>query len=192
MKKSRKRRPLRKNLQIDWSKQVHFDVPIPKDEGQRLVALEGYHILDTPPEENFDSITALAAHVCDTPVALLVLIDQERQWFKSSVGFNLKETPREYAFCAHTIMGRQLFAISDTTRDYRFAKNPLVKSGPRFRFYAGAPLVTADDRALGTLCVLDTVRRRLSPAQKTHLMALSKIAMTQLELRRRLAKENDG
>ena len=178
-----------KSLPIDWSRQVRFKVPIPRDEKQRLVALARYDILDTPPEANFDSVTILASHLCDTPIALIVLIDRDRQWFKSAVGVRFRETPREYAFCAHAIMQRQLMIISDATRDSRFAASPLVASGPRYRFYAGAPLITPDNRALGTLCVIDRVRRTLTAAQKTDLIALSRLVMTQLELRRRLNEE---
>jgi GAF domain-containing protein len=178
-----------KNLRIDWSKQVRFEVPIPKDEKQRLAALERYDILDTPPEESFESITTLASHVCHAPIAMMVLVDRERQWFKSVIGLDFTETPREHAFCAHTIMRRELFIISDATRDIRFARNPMVLSGPKIRFYAGAPLVTPDNRAIGTLCVMDSVRRTLTPEQKTDLVALSKLAMMQLELRRRLREE---
>ena len=178
-----------KRLRIDWSTAAKFKVPIPRDETQRLAALARYDILDTPPEQNLDSITALASHVCHTPVALMVLIDQDRQWFKSALGVRIKETPREVAFCAYTIMQRGLFIIPDATRDERFAANPLVESGPKYRFYAGAPLVTPDNRALGTLCVIDKVRRTLTPTQKKDLVALSRLVMTQLELRRRLLEE---
>ncbi len=173
-------------LTIGWAKPVEFKVPIPKDEKQRLAALGRYKILDTPPEEAFDDITELAAHLCDTPVALMVLIDRERQWFKAAVGVRIKETPREFSFCAHTIMRRGLYVISDTTKDRRFAHNPFVAAGPRYRFYAGAPLVTPDNRALGTICVIDKVRRTLTASQKKDLVALSKVVMTELELRRLL------
>jgi GAF domain-containing protein len=176
-------------LRVDWSKPARFKVPIPRDEKQRLAALIRYNILDTPPEENLDNIAALASHVCDTPVALMVLIDRDRQWFKASVGVRIKQTPREIAFCAYTIMQRGLFIIPDATRDERFADNPLVVSGPKYRFYAGAPLVTPDNRALGTICVIDKVRRTLTAAQKKDLMALSGLVMTQLELRRSLLHE---
>jgi GAF domain-containing protein len=176
----------KQTLGIEWAAPVGFKVPIPKDEKQRLAALARYNILDTPPERNFDSITRLAAHICDTPVALLVLIDGHRQWFKSAVGVRMKETPREFAFCAHTIMGRKLVVVSDARRDRRFASNPFVVGGPKYRFYAGAPLVTFDNRALGTLCVMDKVSRSLTSAQKKDLVALSRLAMTELELRRSL------
>ena len=178
-----------KSVPIAWLKPTAFKIPVPRDEKLRLAALHRYDILDTPPEKTFDSITALASHVCKTPIALLVLIDQDRQWFKAKVGVRLKETPREFAFCAHPIMQRALFIIPDMTRDKRFAANPFVASGPRCRFYAGAPLVTPDNRALGTLCVIDKVRRTLTAAQKKDLLALSRLVMTELELRRSLREE---
>jgi GAF domain-containing protein len=116
----------------------------------------------------------------------MVLIDRDRQWFKAKVGVRVRETPREFAFCAYTILQRGLFIIPDATRDRRFAANPFVATGPKYRFYAGAPLITPDNRALGTLCVIDKVRRTLSPAQKKDLVALSRLAMKELELRRGL------
>jgi GAF domain-containing protein len=180
---------LGKRLQIGWSKPAQFTVPIPRDEKQRLIALDRYDILDTPPEESFNSITILASHVCATPIALMVLIDHDRQWFKATVGTRLKETPRAFAFCAYTIMRRGLMIIPDATRDRRFVENPLVAGGPKYRFYAGAPLVTPDNRALGTLCVIDRVPRTLTSAQKKDLMALSRLVMTELELRRSLRQK---
>jgi len=173
----------RKMLAIQWGDLTEFKIPIPPDEPKRLAALRRYDILDTPPERSFDDITQLAAHVCDTPMALIVLIDSNRQWFKAKVGVDLNETPREVAFCSYTIMKHDLMVVEDNTRDARFAKNPLVVSGPKVRFYAGAPLVTPDQRVLGTLCVLDTVRRKLSSAQQQDLLALSRLVMTELELR---------
>jgi GAF domain-containing protein len=173
-------------LEIQWSKPAAFAVPIPLDEPQRLETLRRYDILDTPPERNFDAITLLAAHICDTPIALMVLIDQNRQWFKSQVGVGWRETPREFAVCAHTIMKRKLLVVPDLSRDKRFAANPLVYAGPKFRFYAGAPLITPDNRALGTLCVVDKVRRTLTVSQKKDLISLSRLIMTELELRRLL------
>jgi GAF domain-containing protein len=173
-------------LRVGWSKPAQFTVPIPRDEKERLVALESYDILDTPPEESFNSITLLASHICATPVALMVLIDHDRQWFKATVGTRLKETPRAFAFCAYTIMRRGLLIVNDAARDKRFMGNPLVIGGPNYRFYAGAPLVTPDNRALGTLCVIDRVPRTLNAAQKKDLLALSRLVMTQLELRRSL------
>ena len=148
--------------------------------------LKRYDILDTPPEESFNSITLLASHICATPVALIVLIAHDRQWFKAAVGTRLRETPRAFAFCAHTIMQRGLIIIPDLARDKRFLGNPLVIAGPKVRFYAGAPLITPDNRALGTLCVIDKVPRTLTAAQKKDLLALSRLVMTELELRRSL------
>src|SRR5204863_5863835 len=113
----------------------------------------------------------------------------DRQWFKAKVGVRVQETPREFAFCAYTIMQRGLFIIPDTTLDKRFAHNPFVASGPKYRFYADAPLVTPDNRALGTLCVIDKVRRTLSRAEKKDLMALSRLVMKELELRRGLREK---
>ena len=111
MKKSQQAQTKKNSVPIDWLKPTIFKIPIPRDEKQRLAALYRYDILDTPPERTFDSLAVLASHVCETPVALLVLIDQHRQWFKAKVGVRLKETPREFAFCAHTIMQRKLVII---------------------------------------------------------------------------------
>jgi GAF domain-containing protein len=128
----------------------------------------------------------LASHVCNTPVALMVLIDHDRQWFKAAVGTRLRETPRALAFCAYTILQRDLILIRDAARDPRFAHNPLVTGQSKFRFYAGVPLLTPDNRALGTLCVIDKAPRTLTNAQKKDLVALSRLVMTELELRRKL------
>jgi len=182
----------KKTLPIRWGKPSKFRIPIPRDEKQRLAALYRYDILDTPPERNFDSLVRLAAHVCNTPVGIMVLIDSDRQWFKAKTGLRLTETPREFAFCAHTIMKRGLFIVSDLCRDNRFAANPFVASGPHYRFYAGAPLITPDNRALGTICVIDNARRTLTNRQKEDLMALSRLAMTELELRYTLIGERRG
>lgn len=182
-------RAAKQPLPIHWLKPSAFNIPIPRDEKQRLAVLDRYDILDTPPERAFDSIAVLASNVCAAPIALLVLIDRNRQWFKAKVGVRLKETPREFAFCEHTIMLRRLCVIPDVTRDRRFAANPFVVSGPRYRFHAGAPLVTPDSRALCTLCVIDKVVCTLTDAQKKDLLALSRLAMTELELRRSLREE---
>ena len=189
MNPSNPRHAVRQPLPVHWLKPRVFKIPIPRDEKQRLAALDRYDILDTPPERTFDNIAVLASHVCATPIALVVLIDLNRQWFKAKVGVRVKETPRAFAFCAHTIMQRKLSVVSDLTRDRRFAANPFVVSGPQYRFYAGAPLVTPDHRVLGTLCVIDKVVRTLTHAQKIDLLALSRLAMTELELRRRLRDE---
>jgi GAF domain-containing protein len=134
----------------------------PANEQQRLATLRGYEILDTEPEAAFDDLTSLASYVCQTPVALISLIDADRQWFKSKVGVSVAETSRDVAFCASAILQPDVFIVSDATQDERFAENPLVVSEPKIRFYAGATLTT-NGQALGTLCVLDRVPRELSP-----------------------------
>lgn len=189
MKRPGSPREKRRRLPIDWLHTPVFKIPIPRDEKQRLAALQRYDILDTPPEKTFDSIAILASHICNTPIALLVLIDRNRQWFKARVGIRLQETPREFAFCAHTIMQRRLLIVRNATQDERFASNPFVAAGPRYRFYAGAPLVTPDNRALGTLCVIDKIQRTLTDSQKADLRSLSRLVMTELELRRSLHSE---
>ena len=159
----------------------------PANEQQRLATLRGYEILDTEPEAGFDDLTLLASYVCQTPVALISLIDADRQWFKSKVGVSVTETSRDVAFCASAILQQDIFIVPDATQDERFAGNPLVVSEPKIRFYAGATLTT-NGQALGTLCVLDRVPRELSPEQLEALRALSRQVMAQLELRRNLSR----
>ncbi len=156
----------------------------PQAEKQRLKVLWQYDVLDTVPEEVFDDLTELAARICEAPIALISLVDEDRQWFKSKVGVTIKETSRDVSFCAHAIHHEGLFIVPDATRDKRFAHNPLVLSEPKIRFYAGAPLVTPDGHALGTLCILDKVPRELRPEQQQALRVLARHVMTQLELRR--------
>jgi GAF domain-containing protein len=158
--------------------------PIPKNERRRLEVLWQYDVLDTVPEQVFDDLTELAAHICESPVALITLVDEKRQWFKSKVGVSLSETSRDISFCAHAILQQELFIVPDASRDERFAHNPLVIAEPKIRFYAGAPLISPDGHALGTLCVLDQVPHTLRPDQKRALQILSRHVMTQLELRR--------
>ncbi|EEF59484.1 GAF domain-containing protein [Pedosphaera parvula] len=159
--------------------------PIPKNEKQRLEVLWQYEVLDTIPEVVFDELTELAAHICEAPVALITLVDENRQWFKSKVGIDLNQTSRDISFCAHAILHEDVLVVADASKDKRFAKNPLVVSEPRIRFYAGAPLITPDGQALGTLCVLDKKPHKITPDQKRALEILSRHVMTQLELRRR-------
>jgi anti-sigma regulatory factor (Ser/Thr protein kinase) len=153
------------------------------DETARLAALRRYRILDTEPEQAFDDLTLLASQICGTPIALITLLDETRQWFKSRAGISARETARSIAFCAHTIQTRDLFVVPDTFADERFRENPLVVDEPWIRFYAGSPLVTHDGHALGTLCVLDRVPRTLTPEQQAALDALRRQAVAQLELR---------
>jgi GAF domain-containing protein len=159
--------------------------PIPKNEKKRLEVLWQYDVLDTVPEKVFDELTELAAHICESPIALITLVDEKRQWFKSKLGTTISESSRDISFCAHAILHEDVFIVPDTTKDKRFAGNPLVTSEPKIRFYAGAPLITPDGEALGTLCVLDKVPHKLRPDQKRALKILSRHVMTQLELRRR-------
>ncbi len=155
----------------------------PQNETERLARLRAYEVLDTNPEEAFDRVTRVAAHLFETPIALVSLIDENRQWFKSKQGLDAEETPREVAFCAHAILQDDIFVISDATQDDRFKNNPLVTGGPEIRFYAGAPLRTSDGLGLGTLCVIDTKPRNPTPNELENLRDLAKLAMDVLNLR---------
>ncbi|MEP0872069.1 diguanylate cyclase [Trichocoleus desertorum AS-A10] len=159
-------------------------VPYPENERQRLEALYQYQILDTAPEADFDDLTRLAAQICQSPIALISLLDDKRQWFKSKVGLTITETPREMAFCNHAILHNQLLMVPDALGDRRFAKNPLVTQEPHIRFYAGAPLLTADGFALGTLCIIDYIPRELSFEQQEALRILAQQVVTKLEFHR--------
>jgi signal transduction histidine kinase len=158
--------------------------PLPPNEQERLAALRRYRVLDTPPEEAFDRLITLARDIFDAPTALVSLVDADRQWFKACFGLDVSETGRDVSFCAHALLGDDPFVIPDTLEDERFTDNALVTGGPRFRFYAGAPLTTSDGVNLGTLCILDSKPRPdLSPEQKETLQRLAAIVMDELELR---------
>ena len=162
-------------------------IPQPiKNDAARVEALHKYAILDTEPEQAFDDLVLLASFICKTPIALISLVDEDRQWFKSKVGLSLSETSRDIAFCATAIQQPDVFVVPDTLNDERFRNNPFVVSEPNVRFYAGAPLIDEDGNALGTICVLDRVPRKLLSDQQAALKALSRLVLAQLELRRNL------
>jgi PAS domain S-box-containing protein len=162
-------------------------------EAERLAALDSYHVLDTPPEPAFDDLTRIAAQVCAAPIALISLVAEQRQWFKAEIGLGVRETPLNMSICAQAIQQRGLFVVPDTTLDPRFSTNPLVTGEPYLRFYAGAVLRTRDGLPLGTLCVLDHTPRPqgLTPEQAFTLEALARQVMTELELRRSLARQTE-
>lgn len=146
--------------------------PIPDNEDARLNALRGLLLLDTPPEERYDRLARFAAEQLDVPIALLSLVDGQRQWFKSRVGVDVSETPRDISFCGHAVMKNELFIVEDASSDPRFADNPLVVGAPHIRFYAGAPLSSPSGHHIGTLCVIDTVPRTLGAVELAILDAL--------------------
>jgi diguanylate cyclase (GGDEF)-like protein/PAS domain S-box-containing protein len=164
--------------------------PVPANESERLDALRRYHVLDTPPESGFDDITRLAAAICGTPISLVSLVDCDRLWFKSRVGLDATETPRDQAFCAHAIQQFELFVAPDPTADERFAGNPLVTGDLHIRFYAGMPLTVAGGHNLGTLCVMDRVPRRLTADQQDALRVLARQVVAQLQLRKQVEERS--
>lgn len=153
------------------------------DETQRLAALRRLRILDTEAEADFDDMTRIASQICGTPISLVSLVDEKRQWFKSKHGLSVTETPREHAFCAHVIEARQTMIIENALEDPRFKDNPLVLAAPEIRFYAGAPLIDAEGNALGTLCVIDRKPRQLSASQIESLEALARQVTSHLKIR---------
>jgi len=162
--------------------------PLPSNEAARLAALRRYQVLDSPPEQTFDDLANLAAQICGTPIALVSLVDAERQWFKSKLGLPAIETSRDVSFCAHAILQpEEVLIVRDAVSDERFAGNPLVVEEPKIRFYAGAPLVTENGFALGTLCVIDRIPRMLTDEQLAALRTLRNLAMREMELRLRVA-----
>lgn len=158
--------------------------PLTEQEEERLEALRDYKILDTPDEREYDDLVALASQICDVPIALISLIDSNRQWFKAKVGLEVHETSRDISFCAHAILNDNMLVIQDALADSRFATNPLVTCAPNIRFYAGMPLLTPAGLALGTLCVIDHEPRELGAAQISALESLAHQVVTQMELRR--------
>jgi GAF domain-containing protein len=159
-----------------------WSYPVPENETSRLKALQEYKVMDTLPEQAYDNFTKLAALICNTPIALITLLDEERQWFKSRLGIERSEIPREDAICNHTIvMPDNIMVVSDATQDGRFVNNPLVALEPNIRFYAGVPLVTSSGEALGTICVMDDKPRGISQAQVDALQVLSREVMGQFE-----------
>lgn len=153
---------------------------IPSNEEQRLRALHNTHLLDTPSEERFDRLTRLARQLFDVPIALISLVDAERQWFKSREGLGACETDRSISFCGHTILGSDIFEITNAARDARFSDNPLVKGDPHIRFYAGAPLMV-DRYGVGTLCIIDTRPRQLDNDQRRALRDLADVVESELK-----------
>lgn len=158
------------------------------DETARLAALGRYRILDTDPEQQFDDLTALASHICGAPIALITLVDEHRQWFKSRVGTTVTETDRSVSFCAHAMLQRGLFVVPDATKDARFRDNPFVTGDFNLRFYAGASLASREGQPLGSLCIIDHTPRTLTEEQANALDALRRQVEAQLELRRGLAE----
>ncbi len=158
-----------------------MEAPRPhEDERRRLAALRALGVLDTPPEERFDRVTRLAQHMFGVPIAVVSLVDAERQWFKSVQGLDAKETPREISFCGHAILQDGLFVVQDTTLDQRFSDNPLVEGDPEIRFYAGIPLEAVDGEKLGTLCIIDREPRELTTDERSMLRDLGEMVQREL------------
>ena len=157
---------------------------IPLNESDRQTALERYNILDTLPEQEYDDLTQLAASICGTPIASISLVDRDRQWFKSRVGLETLETPRDISFCGHVVANDEMLQVNNALEDERFADNPLVVNDPKIRFYVGVPLKTSDNFILGSLCVIDSKARELTSVQIQQLESLSRLVISQLELRR--------
>ena len=175
-------------------KRTAIVVPLLREvnETERLEALHSYQVLDTDPEQALNDLVQLSAFICGTPISLISLIDDERQWFKARTGTDVLQTPREYSFCQYAMRANDVYEVPDMATDARFANNPLVTGDPHIRFYAGAPLLTPEGQPLGTLCALDTVPRQLSPDQREALRVLARQVMTHLELRRtNLLLENE-
>lgn len=159
---------------------------IPENEQERLEALYAYQILDTDVEKEFDDLVHLAADICDTPIALISLVDPKRQWFKASFGLAAKETSRDIAFCSHAILQRDILEVEDTFLDKRFYDNPLVLDNPNIRFYAGAQLVTPEGFKLGTLCTISDKPKKLTDRQRQALVIIANEAIARMELHKQI------
>jgi GAF domain-containing protein len=159
----------------------------PENEKQRLDALRSYRILDTVAEQSYDDFTLLASTICKTPIAVISLVDADRQWFKSKIGLDFCQSSRDISFCTHVIHRHKVLIIPDALEDKRFKKNPMVTGPLGIRFYAGAPLLVPGGHAIGTLCVYDRLPRGLSVEQTLLLEALARQIVAQLELRKALA-----
>ncbi|MGH7563144.1 MAG: GAF domain-containing protein [Gemmatimonadota bacterium] len=157
---------------------------LPFNEAERLEALRSYGPVEPVPDPDFDDLALLAAEICDTPIALVTLVDEDHQWLKGRAGTDLTQTSREVSFCGHAILGTDLFIVPDTSQDARFADNPLVVADPNIRSYTGAPLITSDGYALGTVCVIDRQPRLLTPQQSEALKSLGRRIVALFELRR--------
>ncbi|MDP4285673.1 MAG: ATP-binding protein [Bacteroidota bacterium] len=168
---------------------VKKNYPVPANEKQRLKELYDYDILDTLSEKEYDSITKIATQICNVPVSLITFLDKDRQWFKSHLGIDMTEMPREFAFCNYTILDHEnVLVVKDMRVDKRFAKNPLVEGEPHAVFYAGAPLITSNGNALGSICVLDAKTNDLTDGQKEALKSLADQVITRLELHKKLSE----
>lgn len=154
--------------------------PIPDNEDDRLHALRQLLILDTPPEERFDRIASFAAQEFDVPIALITLVDAERQWFKAGVGIDLCETSRDVSFCGHAIMSNATMVVTDATKDQRFNDNPFVLEQPQVRFYAGAPLTLPSGQNVGTLCLIDSTPREMDTISLAILASLRDLVVEEL------------
>jgi GAF domain-containing protein len=154
---------------------THRPAPSPADEEDRVLSLEHLKVLDSAPEQGFEDVVLLATTLCDVPIALVSLVDRERQWFKACIGLDVRETHRDLAFCAHAILEpAEVLVVEDATQDPRFQESALVLGPPHIRFYAGAPIRTDAGHPLGTVCVIDTRPRTLSPSQRQGLQALAR------------------